>query len=354
MKTISVIVPVYNVEAYLRRCIDSILGQTFGDFELILVDDGSPDRCGAICDAYGERDCRIRVIHRENGGVSRARNAALEIARGKYIAFCDSDDYWAPDFLETLYAAAEETDSQMVAVNYTAVDNDGRVLWESRHCAGVDRIHDQQERCRYLIENVMQGKTGWELCTRIFRGDVIRENAIRFCTACGDYAEDIAFLLRYCLYAERFCSLEYNGYFYRIHPQSMVRSSEAIPKVQEKNEVSAYFGGYFFAQVQDPSLRKLYPVIHYLLTCGEYEKLLSRNRWAELPKAIRRVENRVWYESQTRGILRCKDYLEEQFGTAHAHQILILSRFCLHRCWPLFRLERGIYNRVHAHIHKYR
>ena len=92
MPELSIIVPVYKVEPYLPKCIDSILAQTFSDFELILIDDGSPDRCGEICDEYAARDDRVVVIHRENRGVSAARNAGLDAARGEYIGFVDSDD----------------------------------------------------------------------------------------------------------------------------------------------------------------------------------------------------------------------------------------------------------------------
>ncbi|MGF2941895.1 glycosyltransferase family 2 protein [Enterococcus xiangfangensis] len=103
MCEISIIVPVYNVEKYLRKCVDSILAQTFTDFELILVDDGSPDNSGAICDQYAEKDSRIKVIHKENGGLSDARNAGIEVAKGKYLGFIDSDDYIADDMYELLY-----------------------------------------------------------------------------------------------------------------------------------------------------------------------------------------------------------------------------------------------------------
>lgn len=106
---ISIIIPIYNVEPYLRRCVDSLLRQTCADFELILVDDGSPDGCGAICDAYAVRDDRVRVIHKPNGGLSDARNAGLEIARGEYIAFVDSDDWVVPDYLERMHTVLLET-----------------------------------------------------------------------------------------------------------------------------------------------------------------------------------------------------------------------------------------------------
>ncbi len=117
MPSISVIVPVYKVENYLRRCVDSILGQTFRDFELILVDDGSPDCCGDICEEYAEKYPFIHVIHRENGGLSAARNSGIDWAfansDSQYLAFVDSDDWVAPAYLEILYRAVRETDCKI-------------------------------------------------------------------------------------------------------------------------------------------------------------------------------------------------------------------------------------------------
>lgn len=137
MPEISVIVPVYKVEKYLDRCIESIVNQTYPDFELILVDDGSPDNCPALCDAWAERDGRIRVIHKKNGGASSARNAGLKIAKGNWIAFADSDDWLDRTALKTLYDLAnqynvpmaiggmrvvqEYTDAQTVAKQETVV-----------------------------------------------------------------------------------------------------------------------------------------------------------------------------------------------------------------------------------------
>ena len=100
---VSVIVPVYKVEPYLDRCVASILAQTYPNLEVILVDDGSPDNCPALCDAWAQRDARIRVIHKKNGGLSDARNVGLDAASGAYISFVDSDDYIAENFIETLY-----------------------------------------------------------------------------------------------------------------------------------------------------------------------------------------------------------------------------------------------------------
>ena len=122
---LSIIVPVYKVENYLPKCIDSILAQTFTDFELILVDDGSPDDCPALCDAAAEKDARVRVIHQKNGGLSAARNAGLDAARGAWIGFVDSDDYIAPEMYETLYKAVQSTGADLALCDYAEVDEAG-------------------------------------------------------------------------------------------------------------------------------------------------------------------------------------------------------------------------------------
>ena len=119
---LSIIVPVYKVENYLPKCIDSILAQTFTDFELILVEDGSPDNCPALCDAAAEKDARVRVIHQKNGGLSAARNAGLDAARGAWIGFVDSDDYIAPEMYEVLHQAVQSTGADLALCDYAEVD----------------------------------------------------------------------------------------------------------------------------------------------------------------------------------------------------------------------------------------
>ena len=128
---LSIIVPVYDVENYLQKCIDSILAQTFTDFELILVDDGSPDNCPALCDAAAAKDARIRVLHQKNGGLSAARNAGLDVARGEWIGFVDSDDYIAPEMYETLYKAMQSTGADLALCDYVKVDETGALCTQT-------------------------------------------------------------------------------------------------------------------------------------------------------------------------------------------------------------------------------
>ena len=126
-KLISVIIPVYNAEQYLDRCLQSVLDNTYQNLEIILVDDGSRDGSGAICDRYAERDSRFVVIHKNNAGTAAARNDALAIARGDYIAFCDNDDYISPYFYEYMLRAMEETGAD-VAVSETTRDDRPELL----------------------------------------------------------------------------------------------------------------------------------------------------------------------------------------------------------------------------------
>lgn len=346
MPTISVIVPVYNAQKYIHRCVDSILAQTFSDFELILVDDGSPDNCGAICDEYAAKDSRIRVIHQENGGVSKARNAALEIMNGEYVAFCDSDDYWLSDFLKQMIACADEYCADMVLSNYTAVDERDSVLWRKKNDSGLVCVSEENNRVNYIICKVLGKGVGWEVCIKLFRSKIIREKQIRFCTTCDNYAEDAGFILQFCLYATRIYGSDYDGYRYFIRPTSMVQSSKGIAKINEKNEVSAYFGKFYFNEIKSERLRALYPIIHYRLTCGEYEKLLYTGKWTQIISAVQKVHNIEWYNNQVKGLSTCKKYLVEQYGFLEANQAIILSDFCIHKNRIRFRLERAICNRL--------
>jgi len=124
---ISVIVPIYKTEKYLKRCIESIINQTYTDMEILLVNDGSPDNCGSICDEYSEKDDRIKVIHKENGGVSSARNVGLDMAEGEYISFVDSDDFIKSNMIEVLMSNMLSTQSDLVICNYENLYENNRV-----------------------------------------------------------------------------------------------------------------------------------------------------------------------------------------------------------------------------------
>ena len=191
---LSIIVPVYNVSNYLCDCLDSIISQSYSDFECILVDDGSTDGSGSICDDYAERDSRIRVFHKENGGVSSARNLGLDNALGEWVYFVDSDDQVLPDGLQTMVdCISDEVD--IVLAGYKRYDEDGHVIYEI--CDRVICLLDKRESLSTLYAR--HGKYYDYLtygCIRLLRNRIIQRYNLRFDTEITN-KEDTLFLVQY-------------------------------------------------------------------------------------------------------------------------------------------------------------
>lgn len=191
----SVIVPVYKTEAYLGRCVDSILNQSFSDFELILVDDDSPDNSGAICDEYAKRNSKVKVIHRPNGGLCSARNTGLQAAQGEFITFCDSDDYWASSYLEKLGYLIRQENVGLAICGFQSVSDDGRPC--SGRCSG--------ERQETMGRQILHHDLFWSLFRdrrigscwdKAYRAEIIKADSIRFDSKIT-LVEDTDFVLRY-------------------------------------------------------------------------------------------------------------------------------------------------------------
>ncbi|MBR5561004.1 MAG: glycosyltransferase family 2 protein [Clostridia bacterium] len=206
MCRVSVIVPVYQVEKYLARCVDSILAQTFTDFELILVNDGTKDGCPAIMQAYADKDARIRQVHKANGGLSSARNAGLDVAEGEYIAFVDSDDYIAPTLLEDAVLAADETGAEQVLFNYQLVV-DGEEKGAYLDIADETIDLDALGLANYFYRYWMPYKHGQEAWSKLYRRSVIEENSLRFAPNNEIFAEDTLFSAMYLLHTRKIAAL---------------------------------------------------------------------------------------------------------------------------------------------------
>lgn len=170
---ISVIIPIYNVEKYLKKCIDSIINQTYKNLEIILVDDGSPDNCGKICDEYAKKDQRIRVIHKKNGGLSDARNAGIDIAKGKYIGFVDSDDYIETDMYEYLYNILIENSSDISICDYEYYYEKNNTIGKSNNVKMNETV-DKKEALRRLMGNSI-GNYAWN---KLYKRDLF--NNVRY------------------------------------------------------------------------------------------------------------------------------------------------------------------------------
>lgn len=205
MPKISVIVPVYNAEKYLHRCVDSILSQTFTDFELLLINDGSKDCSGIICDEYAAKDERVRVFHKKNGGASSARNLGLENAKGEWIAFVDSDDYVLPIFLESLIEKIKyDTDLCICSIipDYS-ISSEYKITKTSFNYEGNVQ--------NFLLLNDCQ--MSGSLCNKLLKRTIIEEKHL-YLDETIKYREDEEFLLRYMLYVQKVVATQKEIYVY--------------------------------------------------------------------------------------------------------------------------------------------
>lgn len=225
--TISVIVPVYKVEKYLARCVDSILGQTFRDLEVLLVDDGSPDRCGALCDAYAGKDSRVRVLHKENGGLSDARNAGIDAARGEWLAFVDSDDYIDPDMYAFLYEAATREEACVATCGLYDQYANRHV---ERPAGGYYRVTDAVEAVRIVLEAKITSVT---VVNKLYRRELFE--GLRFRK--GKTAEDAFIMVDLLSRAERIVITNEPKYCY-FHRENSITTSPFNPR--DLDAVEAY------------------------------------------------------------------------------------------------------------------
>ncbi len=215
-KKISIIVPVYNVEKYLSRCVDSILRQTYTHFECILIDDGSPDRCGRICDEYAERDKRIVVIHQKNKGVSAARNAGLDVAKGEYVGFVDSDDYIAPEMYQCLVNAIEESNAD---ISYCAIEH---IKENGDRYTERTRIGTVESQLALTMEVLLRNDDGGgAVWNKLFKQKAIED--LRF-EESAKICEDVLFTLTYCTKISSAIFVPEPLYYYYHRPKSAVRT----------------------------------------------------------------------------------------------------------------------------------
>jgi glycosyltransferase involved in cell wall biosynthesis len=217
----SVVIPVYKVEKYLDQSVQSVLGQTHSDLEVILVDDGSPDRCGIMCDAWAAKDARIRVIHQQNGGLSVARNTGIRHATGDYLLFLDSDDWWETDaVLEAVAKQLERTPAQVLSFNYRK-SFDGVVK-----SGYFDETLPSSKETESLTEIVRQDRWINGACNKALSRTMLMENDLFFRP--GITSEDIDWTLRVALTAETFAFANVCVFVYRQHSASI--SHTVAPK----------------------------------------------------------------------------------------------------------------------------
>ena len=220
---ISIIVPVYMVEKYLDRCIESITNQTYKNLEIILVDDGSPDNCPEICDKWAEKDSRIKVIHKENGGLSDARNAGVAVATGDYIGFVDSDDYIEPDMYEKLLDVIHQTNAEIASCKF-------RHVYENNYAPIPDNntnqitVTDTEPALDCLIIDYLIRQVVWN---KIYKATIVKEIPFDI----GKYHEDEFWSYKVIGKAAIIAYIDYTGYNYLQRQGSIMGSSYSLKRL---------------------------------------------------------------------------------------------------------------------------
>ena len=320
---VSVIVPVYNVEQYLDRCMQSLFAQTLKDIEIILVDDGSPDRCPQMCDEYAAADARVRVCHKQNNGLGMARNSGLDIATGEYVTFLDSDDYAAPDLCERMYQAGKETDADLVLAGMNTVGGsimakDGEVT--SMHCFEETELFLGQAGRMKLTQGFIgarhsekdDSRYGYSVCKNLYRRETIQNNGVRFLSERLVVLEDILFQLDFVPFVERAVGIPGAFLYYCRNGASLSKGyredrfersmlsirymKEHMPRSLSESDYQLYLDRQIQAQARVVSIqeilharecgvpaRELYARLHRINTSPELSEVLRRFPWYRLP-----------------------------------------------------------------------
>lgn len=304
----SVIVPVYNVEGFLPGCLDSIVRQGCRKYEIIIVDDGSTDGSGRICDQYAERYPQCRVIHQENKGLAGARNTGLQCARGKYIVFVDSDDYLEKELLTKAYYCMEEQGYEACSFAARRVNEEGVSLYDLRFFEAVGTYSFSEEsKEKFLLTSFLQYSLGWEAWIYIYRRDIIEQNDMRFDEQIS-YAEDLPFTFEYMRYAKSLIKMPDILYNYTMREASITGTTNA------KRLIRGIFEGVF--TVMQSKLKSDEEYLYYAALLNYFvPSVLQEIDMAELKVYMNSLDNLLMQQEQWKKIVREYPVIESRFGS---------------------------------------
>ena len=342
MPEISVIVPVYNTASRLPRCVESILAQTFPDFELILVDDGSTDDSPALCDHYAAADPRVRVIHQENQGVSLARNAGLDAATGTYICFADSDDSAEPNLLET--ARIQMLLGADMTVFRCQTEENGQMIRLSDHLFGTFTLAEPRDRLRFLLHTLLPCRIGWEVWNRMFVRERIERYRLRF-PAHQDFGEDLYFCLCYCAHGSRVVSLPDCLYRYHRHSASIMARNSGRLNLNAMNELSKAAERFLRGCGDCPELLAGFPAVHAMLIYNELcrcRALLNGKGSAYRKLILDNVDDTDYFLAMLRQFLPHAHWIAGSMSPGQLLELKSAFRYLLDGSYTRFRLRNRL------------
>ena len=233
---ISIVIPVYKVEKYLEKCVESVINQTYKNLEILLVNDGSPDNCPKICDEYAQKDNRIKVIHKENGGLSDARNAGIDVATGKYITFIDSDDYISNDYVEYMYNLAQKHNAQIATCEFEIVYLEDELKNDSEYIEDIEVLTPRD----FFYNMLFAKRSDVTACAKLYEIGLFKE--IRYPK--GVVYEDTATTYKLIEKCNKIATGNKKCYFYFTRPNSISKisgfNSNELDYIKNTNEMLDY------------------------------------------------------------------------------------------------------------------
>ncbi|MBA4317079.1 MAG: hypothetical protein C0412_01630 [Flavobacterium sp.] len=305
---ISIVVPIYKSEPYLAKCVDSILGQTYPNFEVILVDDGSPDGSGKICDTYALKDSRIRVFHKANGGVSRARNFGIDNATGDYVAFIDSDDFVEEDYLDGFFQC--EVDSDLFVQGYRQID--------MVHNTSAYLAFEMDGMFEDISEPYFWAEKNGVICSpyvKLFKRQILNSRNIRFDNQLTN-GEDLLFVLNYMLHIKNVCLSRKHSYNYIIR---------AEPSLSKRFISCEEAQGFLFRVTE---LRNLVVQVHQIksLECRDYLDFLFSNAYLLSIMALYNGKAKLSKKVRQQKLAKCMEFLDSEPVIKNTAQKTIFMR----------------------------
>lgn len=341
MELVSVIIPVYNIAEFIEKCLISVCGQTYHNLEIIVVDDGSSDDSGTICDKYSKKDSRIRVIHKENGGLSSARNAGLDIASGEYIYFLDGDDFIDPDLIEQGIKFFKDG-IDLVVFNYRG-QTEGKFITQSQFMPDRYDFDDPEKKSRFICNFLLRYKIGWEAWNRIYRNEIIERYELRFENNKEIFAEDLYFCLCYCSHITSVQCIDSVLYNYVQRQGSIMDTDKKQVNVGRISRLGEAVYRHYMQYDDCKCLLDIFPAIFYCIIKVELDKVdkaFPHNFPVLRDAIIKYIENYDFFATQILGLYRCIDILAPIYSYSFMAEQICFFTYCFTGHYKLFWIKK--------------
>lgn len=328
---ISVVIPLYNIEAYIGKCIESVLAQTCENMEILLIDDGSDDQSGAVCDAYARKDTRIRVLHQKHGGVGAARNAGIAEAVGEYIYFLDGDDFIAPSLLQMAKDAIERENSDVCCFGYVRVSESGEELYTRQFDDGIYEIAAEEDKFEFMARKYFYYRCGSEVWNRLYRRKIIQKKSLRFEDQKLVQGEDMLFNFHYLLYTDRVVVLPDAPYFYRERANSLLQE---LKQAQLKRYHKLMLYAWDYVQIsRNKKMADYFFVLYGIFLLDGWRRVFERRGAEGIREEMEAVENAVFAQKQMQDILSRPGEINRYCGQIRGRMCRHILKMVCHRSY---------------------